>query len=164
MKMDNLDRKLLALMAGDGRIPSAEMARVVGEDKRKVTYRVNRLIEEGAISIFGVVNAELFGYGIMADVLLLVEPGELDEVANRLAEHPEVRYVQSAFGEADISAEVYARNTTELHSFVSEKLAEIPGISRIRTSVVSKIYKDLHKWLPPEVQEAQNLLDGHPER
>ena len=153
MKIDNLDYQLLSLMAQNGRMTSAEMARVVGENERKVAYRVNSLLQSGAIQIVGYINPEFFGYEVVADIYCQVELDKLDEVAKKIAEFPEVRWVQATFGDHDIAFQVLKKNATELYSFVSTKLARVPGIIKTTTTISATLFKDIHQWIPPEVQE-----------
>ena len=126
-KIDELDKKLLALLARDGRMSSAEMARIVGAGERTVVNRVNKLIQSGAISIIGVIHGAFFGYEVMADIFCEVKSSMLNEVARSVAEFPEVRYVAVSFGDRDISIQVVTRSTADLHKFVTEKLVPIPG-------------------------------------
>ena len=153
MKIDNLDRQLLALMAQDGRMTSAEMARAVGENERKVAYRVNSLLQSGAISIRGIFNPEFFGYEVMADIYCQVDLAKLDEVARKIAEFPEVQWVQAAFGDYDVAFQVLKKSSAELYKFVSTKLAGVSGIIKTTTTISSAVFKDIHEWIPPEVQE-----------
>lgn len=153
MKIDNLDRQLLSLMAQDGRMTSAEMARVVGANERKVAYRVNSLLQSGAISVFGIINPEFFGYEVIADIYCKVELAKLDEVARKIAEFPEVRFVQAVFGDHDVSFQVLKKSSAELYNFVSTKLAGVQGIINTTTTILPTVFKELHEWLPPEVQE-----------
>ncbi|MHB1345213.1 MAG: winged helix-turn-helix transcriptional regulator [Thermoleophilia bacterium] len=44
---DALDRKILALLQGDGRVPNAEIARATGASVRTVRKRIERMIENG---------------------------------------------------------------------------------------------------------------------
>jgi Lrp/AsnC family transcriptional regulator for asnA, asnC and gidA len=154
MKIDELDKKILALLAKNGRISVAEMARLVDANERTVANRVNSLIEQGFISIVGVIHGKPFGYTVMADIFCKAEVANLDEVARKIAEYPEVRYVAISFGEQDISVQVLARTTEELYRFVSEKLACIPGIERTNTVIVPKVVKDIHEWLPSDIDLA----------
>lgn len=153
-KIDELDKKLLALLARDGRMSSAQMARIVGAGERTVVNRVNKLIQSGAISIIGVINSTFFGYEVMADIFCEVESSKLDEVARSVAEFPEVRYVAVSFGDRDISIQVVTKSTAELHKFVTEKLVRIPGVERASTVVVPTVIKDIHEWLPEELDVA----------
>lgn len=166
MKIDELDKKLLILLAKEGRMTSAEMAKIVGAHERTVVNRVNNLIRSAIVSIIGVINHEHFGYRVTADIFCEVEVGNLDEISRKIAEFPEVRYVAIAFGERDISVQVVSKSTAELYEFVSNKLARLPGIKRTNTVIVPKVIKDIHEWLPPEfnliadsIMDAQKLKD-----
>jgi Lrp/AsnC family transcriptional regulator for asnA, asnC and gidA len=153
MKIDDLDRQLLTLMAQDGRMTSAEMARAVGENERKVAYRVNSLLQSGVISILGIFNPEFFGYEVIADIYCQVELGKIEEVAKKIAEFPEVQWVQAVFGDHDVAFQVLMKSSSELSKFVSTKLAGVPGIIKTTTNISSAVFKDIHEWIPPEVQE-----------
>lgn len=152
MKLDDLDRQLLALLAQEGRITSAEMARIVGEKERKVAYRVKSLIAKGAISFFGIVNPEFFGYEVIADIYCQIEPGKLDEAAKKIAEFSEVRFVQASFGDHDLGFQVLTKSSAELYEFVSTKLGQVPGIIKSTTTILPIVFKELNEWIPPEVQ------------
>ena len=157
--MDDLDGRLLALLTEDGRMPSAQLARIVGASERTVANRVNRLISSGAISIVGVISYEFFGYEVMADILCEVEPRNLDLIARQVAEFPEVSYVAMSFGDRDLSIQAVAKSTAQLYEFVTEKLARVPGIERTRTVIVPKVVKDFHEWLPAEVSSVADHRD-----
>ena len=152
MKFDDLDRQLLSLLAQDGRMTSAEMARIVGENERKVAYRVNSLLQSGVISVFGIFNPEHFGYELTADIYCQVELAKLDEVARQIAEFPEVRWVEATFGDHDIAFQIIMKSSSDLYRFVSTQLAEVPGIIKTTTTVSATVFKDIHQWIPPEVQ------------
>jgi len=88
-KPDEYDWKIIGLLNEDGRMPSAEIARILDNvSARTVTNRINALKENGIINIRAVVNPEAVGYNVMADVLVDVEPGRVREVARRAAEFP----------------------------------------------------------------------------
>ena len=84
MKFDDLDRKILALLAKDGRMSNAEIARLVSAGERTVTNRVKSLIENEVVNIIGVINGEAFGYGVTADIMCEAEASRIEEVANDL--------------------------------------------------------------------------------
>ena len=79
---DKFDWQIISLLNEDGRTPSAEIARKLGNvSARTVTNRINALIEHGIINIRAVVNPEEVGYRVMADVFIEVEPWRVREVA-----------------------------------------------------------------------------------
>lgn len=154
-KPDKFDWKIITLLNKDGRIPSAEIARKIGDvSARTVTNRINNLTEQGIIDIRAIVNPEKVGYGVMADVFIEVEPGRVREVAQRAAEFPQSSYVACATGESDVSISLRVRSIEELFDFVTEKLGKIPGVRRTQSYLLPLKMKDLDTWLPP------NVLDG----
>ena len=153
-KPDRTDSEIIALLNEDGRIPSAEIARQLGNvSARTVTNRIEALIREGIINIRAVVNPETVGYGVLADVFIETEPGRLREVAERVAEFPEVSYVACATGDTDVIISVRARNIKELYNFVIEVLGKIPGVRRTQTFLLPLKIKNIATWMPPDVLE-----------
>ncbi len=151
-KPDNFDWRIIALLNEDGRMPSAEIARKLGNvSARTVTNRINALTEHGIINVRAVVNPAKVGYGVMADVFLEVEPGRVREVAWQAAEFPESSYVACATGESDVSISLRVRSIEELFDFVTEKLGKIPGVRRTQSYLLPLKIKDLDTWMPPSV-------------
>ena len=151
-KPDNTDWKIITLLNEDGRMPSAEIARRLGNvSARTVTNRIEALTREGIINIRAIVNPDMVGYGVLADVFIEVEPGRVREVAEGVAEFSQVSYVACATGDTDISISVRARNIEELFNFVNEKLGKVPGVRRTQSYLLPLKIKDLDTWLPPKV-------------
>jgi Lrp/AsnC family transcriptional regulator for asnA, asnC and gidA len=152
MKIDDLDLKLLALLSKNGRISFAEMARIVGASERTVSNHVTNLIENGVISIYGMVNRHFFGYEVAADIFCQVESADLEKIAKKISEFPEVSYVAISFGDRDISVQVMSKSTKALQDFVVKKLLRVPGIVRTTTVIVPTVIKDIYEWKPIEVE------------
>ena len=90
--MDDVDRKILALLVEDGRRTYDDIARRVSLSAPSVKRRVDRLRAHGALEGFtAVVDHGALGWNTEALVELFYAPGTpLDEVAATLREHPEV--------------------------------------------------------------------------
>ena len=155
-KLDRTDWQIIALLNEDGRMPSAEIARRLGKvSARTVTNRIEALTRKGIIDIRAIVNPEMVGYGVLADVFIEVEPGQVREVAEGVAGFPQVSYVACATGDSDVSISVRARNIEELFNFVTEKLGKIPGVRRTQSYILPFKIKDLDTWLPPDALDAK---------
>jgi len=151
---DDFDWKIIALLNEDGRMPSAEIARKLGDvSARTITNRINALTENGIINVRAVVNPETVGYGVMADVFVEVEPGRVREVAELAAQFPQSSYVACSTGECDVSISLRVRSIEELFEFVTDKLGKIPGVRRTQSFLLPVKIKDLDTWLPPGVLE-----------
>lgn len=152
---DQIDWKIIALLNEDGRIPSAEIARKLGNvSSRTVNNRIKALTEEGFIDIRAVVNPEAVGYGVLADIYLEVEPGRVREIAELVAEFPQATYVACATGNSDVSISLRVRTIEELFHFVDQKLGKIPGVRRTHSYILPLKLKDLDTWLPPNVLDS----------
>jgi Lrp/AsnC family transcriptional regulator for asnA, asnC and gidA len=151
-KPDRTDWKIIKMLNNDGRIPSTEIARKLGNvSARTVTNRIKMLTEQGIINVRAVVNPETIGYGVLADVYLEVAPGRVREVAELVAKFPEISYVACATGDSDVSISLRVRSIEELFNFVNEKLGKIPGVRRTQSHILPLKIKDLDTWLPPNV-------------
>ena len=160
VKLDETDWGIIVLLNQDGRMPSAEIARRLGNiSARTVTNRIKSLTENGIISIRAIINPDAVGYRVMADVFIEVEPGRVREVAELVAEFPQVSYVACATGESDVSISLRVRSIEELFEFTTEKLGKIPGLRRTQSYLLPLKIKDFDSWLPPSVADQYGNSD-----
>jgi Lrp/AsnC family transcriptional regulator for asnA, asnC and gidA len=151
IKLDRIDKQIVDLLTEDGRMSCAVIARRIGKiSERAVRYRLERMIDEKVFAVSAIVDPAAIGYPVVADVFVEVEPGLVNEVANRLAAFEHVSYVACSTGERDISIQVLARDNRELYDFVSNILGRIPGVRRTTTSIVPFVVKDDARWRIPE--------------
>lgn len=151
---DRTDWEIIALLNEDGRMSSAEIARQLGDlSARTVTNRINGLTEQGIINIRSIVNPEVVGYGVLADVFTEVEPGNLRSMSEYLVDFPQISYVACATGDTDIIISVRARNINELYNFVIETLGKIPGVRHTHTYPLPHVIMNHTTWMPPDVLE-----------
>jgi Lrp/AsnC family transcriptional regulator for asnA, asnC and gidA len=149
--VDDLDRAILKCLNEDARMNCAEIARRVGQvPVRTVRSRLRRLIGSGVVSLHAGAVPEALGFGIRADIVIEVEPGKMDEVAQRLFELDRVSYVALSTGDFDISAAFVATDVDALRTFVTDTIHHIPGIVRTRVNVITKVLKRSSKWDFPE--------------
>jgi Lrp/AsnC family transcriptional regulator for asnA, asnC and gidA len=147
--LDRIDQQIIRQLRDDSSISSERLAKLLFVSARTVRSRIERLRDAGIIELTVRVNRERAGYPATADIVAQVEANRVHEIADRIAEFPEVGYVAITTGSQDISIQVYARSTDDIHRFVVERLAPLPGIIRTNTFVLFKIIKD-RGWLPPE--------------
>jgi Lrp/AsnC family transcriptional regulator for asnA, asnC and gidA len=146
MKLDRLDREIIRLLQYDGRMPFTQIAEKVDVSEGTVRRRVTQLIESGIMQTDGVVEPQYLGWGSAAMVGVSVEVGKTDEVADRIAEFPEVSYLFLASGEFDLFVEVYCKDREHFVDFLNNKLHHIPGIVSTRTFMILKMYKLSYRW------------------
>jgi len=151
---DRTDWRIITLLNEDGRMPSTEIAERLGNiSARTVNNRIRLLTKAKIISIRAVIDPEKVGYGVLADVYVEVESGQVREVAYKIADFPEVSYVACVTGTVDVSVSARARTIIELYDFVEGRLGKIPGVRRTQTFILPLKIKDLDTWLPPSANE-----------
>jgi Lrp/AsnC family transcriptional regulator, regulator for asnA, asnC and gidA len=154
--LDRVDRQIITALTEDGRLPSAEIARRVGDiSERAVRYRIDRLTRAGVMRVTAVVNPQTLGFAVVGDILIDVAPGRLHDVAAHVVEFENVSYVAGSVGEGDLSIQVLARDAEELLRFVNEVIGKVPGVARTKVAIVPWKLKDVYQWrVPAEATEA----------
>lgn len=135
--MDDLDKRILALLVSDGRRTYDDIGGEVSLSAPSVKRRIDRLRDSGALRGFtAIVDHGKLGDQTEALVELFCEPGTLlDEVAARLREHPEVVEAWSVTGEADAIARVRTEDNAGLERLIM-RLQSGGMIERTRSQVV----------------------------
>ncbi len=120
MRMDAVDKQILALLMEDGRRTFDDIAGQVKLTAPSVKRRVDRLRASGALEGFtAVVDHGALGWHTEALVELYFRPGTtLDEVAKVLRLHPEVAEAWSVTGEADAIARVRTEDNRDLERLI----------------------------------------------
>ena len=150
-KIDAVDRAILNCLLEDARMPSSEISRRLGNmTARAVRNRLDRLVNEGYISINACAISERLGLPISADIAMDVEPGMIEQVAQRLVDLQETNYVAMTTGDTDISVSIVAATMGDLQAIISKKLHTIPGVRKTRTYVLTNILKISCNWPFPE--------------
>jgi Lrp/AsnC family transcriptional regulator, regulator for asnA, asnC and gidA len=160
-EFDKTDFKIVNLLFEGGRMPASEIARRIGDiSERTARYRIDRMIEAGAIQVSAIINPEAFGLTINADIWLEVESDQIMVVAKKLATFDNVRYVACGIGENDISIQVVARDTAEIYHFITEVIRKIQGVRKTTTSIVPIILKDVYQWRVPGTGENEAEVES----
>jgi DNA-binding Lrp family transcriptional regulator len=134
--LDDLDRRLVALLQADARASTADLARRLGVARTTVLARLQRLEREGTIVGYTVRLAQAeAGAGVEAFVGITAEPKAGRDIALRLAALPELRLLCSVSGEVDYMAVLHAGSPARLDALLDE-IGALPGVLKTTTSVV----------------------------
>jgi len=143
--LDDLDWQILQLLQKNAKWTYTEIGNKLDVAHSTVYDRIQRLEEHGIIKKYrAVVDLEKTGMQqITALITIHTDPKESEHIANRLSESPEVLEVSSSFSEElVINAKVVSQDQAKLHSFIAQSIAPLPGVLRIRTSIITKKYKE----------------------
>ena len=139
--MDELDRKIIALLQMDGRASNAKIAREVGVSEGTVRRRLRRLIQDDVVNVVAVPNLEKLGYATTALIGLQTGPGKSDAVAEAIATLQESHYVAVTTGAYDVFVWAGLESAEGLGQFLRTKIGIIEGVQRTETFVNLSIKK-----------------------
>jgi len=141
MTLDELDRRLLALLQADARTPAADLARRLGVARTTVLDRLRRLEEEGVIVGYTVrLRPESEPHRIRAWMSIAVEGNAAPDVIRALRGEPLVGALHSTNGRWDIVAEVRAESLESFDAALT-RIRMTPGIANTETSILLSTYK-----------------------
>ena len=146
LQPDQLDREIIHILQVDGRMPYTEIAARLDVSEGTVRQRIKRLTEAGILQIVGIVEPQHMGWNAAGLVAVTVQSGQIDSVAEEVAQFPEVSYLFMASGEFDLFVEVYCRDREHFVEFLSSKLHKVSGIVRTQTYMIMKMYKLSYRW------------------
>jgi DNA-binding Lrp family transcriptional regulator len=143
--LDDTDFKILKTLQEDARKTYTAIGERLGIAHTTVYDRIRRMEEKGVIRKYvAIVNEEKIYPGqITALMTVFTDPKESEKVAEKLGEYPQVLEVYTSLSEELlIIAKVVAENQEGLHDFIANMVAPLPGVLRIRTSIITKKFKE----------------------
>ncbi len=135
--MDSLDRRILAVVADDGRVSLQELAARVALGASATRERLRRLEDRGVITGYrATVDARAIGFPLDALVEVDLAPGaDMEAFEHGLRASPAVVEALHATGDRDYVLRLRCADTDELHRTVRGLKAEL-GAQRTLTRVV----------------------------
>lgn len=133
--MDQIDQKIIRLLALEGRMSFADLGRRVNLSTPAVHYRVKQLERRGVITGYGArIDAGALGLGLSA--LVAVEAsGSLDALERELERFPEVEACWSTAGTSDLLLKVRTADPLGMERLLI-RLRELKGVDRTRATVL----------------------------
>ncbi|MEU8781047.1 Lrp/AsnC family transcriptional regulator [Streptomyces sp. NPDC048637] len=147
MAVDALDAKILRLLLEQPRTSVREYARLLGVARGTVQARLDHLERDGVITAYSPrLSPAALGHPILAFVHIEVTQGHLEEVADALAEVPQIIEAFSTTGGGDLLTRVVARDAAHLEDVI-QQLISLPGVVRTRTEMALR-ERVPHRMLP----------------
>ena len=150
--LDEIDRKIIAALQAEGRLPIVDLADRVGLSATPCQRRVKRLEEEGLIVRYAaLVSPGAMGFGLQALVEVTLEDHsektvEAFEAAIRA--RPEVVACYAVTGDMDFLLHVFATDLASFSDFALKALLRMPGVKGTRSSFIMQAIKSDLAWAP----------------
>ncbi len=104
--LDYIDHAIVSMLQYDGRLPFTKIAAELGITEGAVRRRVKQMVDGGKLQIVGIVEPQELGWNEASMIGITVQSDKIEEVADAIAQLPEVTYLFQAAGEFDLFAAV----------------------------------------------------------
>lgn len=144
--LDRTDRRILAVLQGDGRISNVDLAKKVALSPTPCLERVKRLERDGYITGYvaladpAKLNANTLAFIQVS--LTSTSTRDLRDFAERMRALPEVESCHMVAGGFDYLIKIRCSDMQDYQRFLGEQLAAIPLISTTHTYVVIEEVKN----------------------
>jgi DNA-binding Lrp family transcriptional regulator len=140
--LDKIDRKLLQVLARDGRVAWSELAEQIGLSLTPTLRRVRQLEEAGYIRGYVAQLDEGRLAGRVCVFVAVTLTSQAEDVIARFEEQialaPEVMSCFLMTGDADYTLRVVVPDLDTYHRFLTRTLTRIPGVAHIKSSFALK--------------------------
>lgn len=137
-----LDRKILDRLALDARQSNREIARELGVAEATIRQRLRRLADENAIEVLAITNYEQGAEPLIAYLWITADTNyPISDVLSALSAQPEITYVASLVGRADVLAITWVRDAAHLADYLHNAIDQIPGVGSIRYELAHRLIK-----------------------
>ncbi len=143
--LDSVSKAIIEQLQEDGRRPYAAIGKAVGLSEAAVRQRVQRLLDAGVMQIVAVTDPLQVGFPRQAMIGITCE-GDVDVVAEKIADMAEVDYVVVTAGAFDLLVEVVCEDDDHLLELISKRIRAVPSVRRTETFVYLKLRKQLYNW------------------
>lgn len=146
--MEEIDRRIITLLARDGRMSFTDLARETGLSVSAVHQRVRRLEKRGIVRGYAaVVNHDAIGLPLTAFVSIKpIDPAAPDDAPDRLAHLSEIEACHSVAGDESYILKVRVASPVALEELL-QQIRAAANVSTRTTVVLSTPYE--HR--PPEL-------------
>lgn len=141
--VEETDRKILALLAQDGRMSFTDLGRATGLSTSAVHQRVKRLEQRGVIKGYGAtVDYEQLGQPLTAFISIRpIDPSQPDDSPERLRGIGEIESCWSVAGEESYILKVRTATPAELENLLA-RVRAAANVSTRTTIVLTTFYEN----------------------
>ena len=150
--IDDIDRKIIAVLQAEGRLPIVDLADRVGLSPTPCQRRVKRMEEEGVITRYAaLISPEAMGYGLQALVEVTLDDHSdktVEAFEAAIRDRPEVVACYAMTGDMDFLLHVLAPDLAHFSDFAMKALLRMPGVKGSRSSFIMQAVKSDLAWAP----------------
>ncbi|MBB2480563.1 Lrp/AsnC family transcriptional regulator [Bacillus sp. APMAM] len=145
-EIDELDRSMIKLLSGDGRMSFTELSSRLNVTEKTVRARYKNLIENDILSVVGVVNPIALGLKAEAIIQMKIQSGMLQTAIEELKNIREIRFITMTSGDYPLLAQITVQNQDEITNILY-KLDQIPCIKEYKSMIQLQVYKNTFEYI-----------------
>lgn len=153
MKLDQIDRKILANLQSEARITNAELADRVGLSPTPCLRRVRRLEADGVIEGYhAALNRDVLGFNVDAFAMVKLEREDdrtLRRFEEALAARPEVLECYLVSGKFDYVLRIVTSSLGAYEALLTEVILKMPSVATVESTFTLRHIKS-KRALPVE--------------
>ena len=144
MKLDDVDLKIIDILADNGRTPNNEIAERLAVSEGTVRNRIRKLTGSGFLRVRGLTNPDEHSAKQLIFILVKLEMTKTwKDIARAVSELPNVRSVSMIAGRFDLIVELFI----EPHNLINFLTEDLVGISSIASTESLTTIKNFNKWV-----------------
>ena len=148
--IDEKDLSIIDMLRENARIPVTEIASRLDVSESTIRKRIRGLEKNGVITQYTVVvDPSKLGYNSVSMVGIDVESTHLLDVAMRMTEFPEVKFVATSTGDHMIITEIWTNDSKELGRFIAKNIEKQEGVKRVSPTIILENWKVHSGFLLP---------------
>lgn len=141
-EFSDLDRRIIERLSVDARQSNREIGRELGVAEGTIRLRLKRMLDENVIEVLAITNIDEDAAPLIAYLWISVDTGfPVQGVIDRLTKQPQITYVASLIGRADILAITWVEDANDLADYLHNTIDRIPGVGAIRYELAHRMIK-----------------------
>lgn len=143
---DELDRRIIAALQGNGRASWTEIAEQTGTSLATATRRGQQLLQAGAVKVGVSSGINSLGSADMFVLHISCRAGMQMKVARSLAGRADLRFLSLVTGTCDLLAELVCQRAESRHVQLITEIQTIDGVEVCQSDLVLHTYKVSQTW------------------
>jgi len=146
VKIDDLDFKILKILAPNTRISTLKIAKILNSTSITIKNRIKRLIKLDVIQGFRVnIDYSKLGYYFYKAEIQLEDYTKREEIINYITKNSHLTMIDESVGVADLELDFIVENINIFYDIMDNLIRNFPGaIKNYKYFYVSKIHKLLY--------------------
>lgn len=142
--LDATDREIVEVLRNNARAPFLDIARTLRLAESTVRNRVKALERKGVIKHYtALLDPSKLGFGSVALVGIDTTPEKFLDVAKKLTEFDNIRFVSTCTGDHMIMTEIWMDDSRGLRDFITSHIESMEGVLRTCPAILMERLKEI---------------------